>query len=136
MRILWAAVIVLGVGMLLLGLRYYGVSWPLGDDAYYAVYLDSGDVYFGHLSYFPRLTLKGAHFLMRDEERVTISSFKEAAWGPEDKLYLNPDNVLWTVKLRSDSPVLDLLKGIGPSTMPPPVFDPGTATPSPVSEGL
>jgi hypothetical protein len=118
-RILWTAVIILGVGMLVFGVQFYGLAEPSKKADYSAVYLESGDVYFGRLSYFPRLTLTDVHFLTRDGERVTISSFKDAALGPEDRLYLNAESVLWIAKLRSDSPTVDVLKGIMPNTPPP-----------------
>jgi hypothetical protein len=132
MRALWTAVILLFGGMLFFGLRYYGVSFARSesDEAYYAVYLESGDVYFGHLSYFPRLTLRDVHFLSGDGERITMSNFKDAAWGPEDRLYLNYEKVLWIAKVRSDSSMLDLFRGIVPSVVPS-TFNPGVTDPTP-----
>ena len=61
------ALFLLGGGMLAVGLWYGGVSWPVGGkENYYAVYLESGDVYFGYVSHFPRLTLRGAPSYKRE----------------------------------------------------------------------
>lgn len=83
------------------------------DSSYYAVYLSTGDVYFGKLNYFPRFSLSDVWLLNRSSDvnnPLSISEFNKAIWGPEDKLYLNEKNILWKVKLRLDSQVVGLIK--------------------------
>ena len=84
------------------------------EEPYYAVYLDTGDMYFGKLSYFPRLSLSDVWYIQRDpqdsQNPLSISKFERVFWEPEDKLYLNEKNIVWKTKLKSDSPVLNFIK--------------------------
>ena len=84
------------------------------ENPYYAVYLSSGDVYFGKLRHFPELALTDVWFLKRNENNsqipVSLSKFTDAFWSPDDELRLNSDNVIWTAKLRDDSQVVQAIK--------------------------
>lgn len=77
---------------------------------YYAVYLQTGDMYFGKLSRFPKLTLSDVWFLQRNinEEQggFNLAKFSNAVFGPEDKMEINKENVVWISKLRDDSQVV------------------------------
>jgi len=80
---------------------------------YYAVYLQTGDMYFGKLSRFPKLTLSDIWFLQRsiDEEQggFDLIKFSNAMFGPKDKMEINRDNVVWISKLRDDSEVVKFI---------------------------
>lgn len=84
------------------------------EKPYYAVYLSTGDLYFGKLSHFTRVSLSDVWFLQRNPEDtqnpLSLTPFKGAFWGPEDELYLNSKDIVWKVKLKSDSPVLSYIK--------------------------
>lgn len=94
------------------------------EEPYYAVYLDTGDMYFGKLSHFPRLSLSDVWYIQRNpqdsQEPLSISKFERVFWGPEDKLYLNEKNIVWKTKLKSDSPVLNFIKNPQTLTQPQP----------------
>ncbi len=82
--------------------------------SYWAVYLDTGDLYFGQLSFFPKLSIKNAYLLQRNandqQNPYSVSKFSNAFWGPEDKIYINKDNVVWKTKLKDDSQIVNFVK--------------------------
>jgi hypothetical protein len=83
------------------------------DSDYVAVYMNSGDVYFGQLARFPKLTLANAYTLQRTDDQntpFTLVKFKEAFWGPQGDIELSEDNVLWIAELGEDSQVLKSIR--------------------------
>jgi hypothetical protein len=82
--------------------------------SYWAVYLDTGDLYFGKLSFFPKLSLSDAYLLQRNEQNkqnpFSVSKFSNAFWGPEDKIYINKENIVWKTKLKDDSQIINFIK--------------------------
>lgn len=88
---------------------------------YYAVYLQTGDMYFGKLSRFPKLTLSDIWYLQRniDDEKggFNLAKFSNAMFGPKDKIELNKENVVWISKLRDDSQVVQFIQGTPPTTL-------------------
>ncbi len=93
------------------------IYWRQNDieRPYYAVYLENGDIYFGKLSVFPYLFLNNAYFLQKNpsdsQNLFSVLKFENAFWGPENKIYLNNDKIIWKTKLKAGSQVLDLIKG-------------------------
>jgi len=83
------------------------------ENPYYAVYLQTGDMYFGKLSRFPKLTLSDVWFLQRniDEEQggFNLIKYSDAMFGPENKMEINKENVVWISKLRDDSQVVSFI---------------------------
>lgn len=76
---------------------------------YYAVYLKTGDMYFGKLSRFPKLILSDVWFLqasLEEQGGVDLIKYSNAIFGPEDKIEINQENVVWISKLRDDSQVV------------------------------
>jgi len=94
------------------------------EKPYWAVYLDTGDMYFGKLNYFPQLSFSDVWYIQRNpqdsQNPLSISKFERVFWGPEDKLYLNEKNIVWKTKLKSDSPVLNFIKNPQLLTQPQP----------------
>lgn len=95
-----------------------GVAWWLlagrGEKPYTAVYLQTGDIYFGKMSWFPWPRLKEVWFLQRtvgaeNQPQLGVAPFKTVFWGPTDEVRLNPKQIIWWTTLREDS---ELLKGI------------------------
>ena len=76
---------------------------------YYAVYLTTGDLYFGEVSRFPFLTLSNAWLIQRDPSSQTgelkLTEFKNAFWSPAGTMRLSKYNIVWIAKLSKDSPV-------------------------------
>lgn len=108
-KILTGLVIVLAVALGVL------VFWGRGgfEEKYSAVYLNTGDIYFGKLSRFPRMTLRDVWFLQKGsdaQQGFGLSKFEKAFWGPEDKMVLNDDTVIWVTELKDDSEVVKAIK--------------------------
>jgi len=77
---------------------------------YTAVFLTSGDVYFGKLSWFPWPKLSKAWFLQRstdekNQPQIGLAPFSSVFWGPEGDVYLNPKQILFWAPIKSDSNV-------------------------------
>lgn len=86
-----------------------------GESDYSAVYLATGEVYYGKLSWFPWPHLSQVLYLQRgvnqkNESQLGIAPFTSVFWGPEDKLYLNPKEIVFWVRLRGDSQLVPFLK--------------------------
>ena len=109
-KILIGAIIILVIA---LGVVVY---WQKGgfESPYYAVYLSTGDIYFGHLSYFPKYELTDVWLLQKDSSNqqnpFSLVKFDKAFWGPEDSMKLNSNDIIWTSELKSDSPVVQAIK--------------------------
>jgi len=92
------------------------IYWQNGgfEENYWAVYLDSGDLYFGKLSEFPQLSLTDVWFLQSnpdsEENPISLEKLTNIFWGPNDCLYLNQENIIWKVELKDDSQVVKLIK--------------------------
>lgn len=80
---------------------------------YYAVYLRTGEIYFGQISYFPKLAINDPLILQLTGDKTnpfSISRFKDSFWGPEGKIYLGGDNVVWKAKVSEGSKLMEALK--------------------------
>lgn len=91
------------------------VVWQIffGKSAYYAVYMRTGDVYFGKLMRFPSFGLSNVYTLQvnaQDQQNpIRVQKFSDVFWGPEDWLKLNKDEVVWYTKLKSEGQLSQLL---------------------------
>ncbi|MEK7481942.1 MAG: hypothetical protein AAB607_01170, partial [Patescibacteria group bacterium] len=101
------------------------------EEPYYAVYLNTGDLYFGKLDYFPKLSLNDVYFLQQNSEDqqnpLSITKFENAFWGPKGKIYLNDEAIVWKVKLKKDSQLLQVIKA-GQPVQPQSQFQQSTST--------
>jgi len=104
------------VAIILLGVLVY-ISFvdktKVIKNPYSAIFLNTGDMYFGKLSRFPKLTLSDIWFLQRsiDEEQggFDLIKFSNAMFGPKDKMEINKENVVWISKLRDDSEIVSFI---------------------------
>jgi hypothetical protein len=106
--ILIVVLIIVVAAAVVLVLKFMELKNPEAPSDYAAVYLQSGEIYFGKLRLFPLPTLKNVWYLQRgvnaqNEVQLGILPFKNALWGPIDKIYLNPKNIIWWTYLRNDS---------------------------------
>jgi hypothetical protein len=83
---------------------------PSENSPYSAVYLTTGDIYFGKLSWFPKPRLESPLLLDRSGEQPKVVVFQEAFWGPGQYMYLNADTIVFWTKLRQDSPIVEALQ--------------------------
>ncbi len=105
---LWVSIVV--VVVVLIGVAMWLVQ--LLSSPYYAVYLSTGDLYFGKLTRWPHMELSDAWYLQRDQQNnVSLSQFSKVVWKPEGNLSLNANDVVWTAPIAQDSQILPVLKG-------------------------
>lgn len=111
-----------------------------GKSAYTAVFLKTGDLYFGKLQRFPSYGLKQPYLLQINKDNpqnpVSLQSFKNVIWGPEDFININREEVVWTASIRSDSnlaKILDTNPDLSASQqqVPPPQVTQPAATSAP-----
>jgi len=110
--------------ILLMVLVYISFINKVGSikNPYYAVYLQTGDMYFGKLSRFPKLTLSDVWFLQRnaqDEQGgFDLIKFSNAMFGPTDKMEINKENIVWISKLRDESDVVKFIQAAPQASLP------------------
>jgi hypothetical protein len=107
-------VVVLGLGIWL-GVKILGRQNPEAPSKYSAIYLQTGDIYFGELSWFPWPSLKNVWLIQRsvdqqNQVQLGIVPLKNSFWGPTDKIYLNPKQVVFWTNLRKDSQLIKALE--------------------------
>lgn len=115
--------ILIGIVILLLAILVGLVSVQLifGKDDYYAVYLRTGDLYFGKLVRFPYFGMKNVYTLQATQDPqnpLRIQKFSEIFWGPSDYLKLNRDEIVWYTKLNSQGQLYKVLT-TNPNLIPP-----------------
>jgi hypothetical protein len=107
-KILLGVTIVLVVALIAVMCWWY---FYRGSSNYYAVYLDTGDLYFGKLSTFPNMTLSDVWYLQRDSQgNSSLSEFIKTPWGPEGSININRDRIVWTAKLSDVSQLIPYIK--------------------------
>jgi len=84
------------------------------EPTYHAVFLRTGDMYFGKLSRFPKLTLSDAWYLQvttQEDQQAgfNLAKFTNTVFGPQDKMEINKENVVWISKLSNDSQVVSFI---------------------------
>jgi len=88
-------------------------KWGL-KPSYSAVYLRTGDLYFGRLMNFPSFGLKNVYTLQVNQQNqqnpVSIQKFANIFWGPQDFLKINRSEVVWMTKLNPNGQLAQLLK--------------------------
>jgi len=91
---------------------------PVGSSAYQAVFLDNGQVYFGTLdqSSNDRYFLTNVFYLQAGSMGVdaftnlSLTKLGSEAHGPEDKMQINPDHVLFIETMKADSKVVSAIQ--------------------------
>jgi len=80
--------------------------------SYYAVYLNTGDLYFGKLTRVPSLQLHEVWYLQKDAQgkSLSLAEFSKVVWGPEGALKINSDQVIWMSKIADTSEVVTLME--------------------------
>ena len=109
-KIIFVAVVILAILAAGAGVWFYASK----NSGYSAVYLRTGDVYFGKLVYFPQFGLKNVYLIQanpQDQENpFSIQKFSRVFWGPEDYIKINRNEVVWTARLQKEGQLLQVLK--------------------------
>ena len=109
-------VVLVGVGVWIGTVMVGGSSTnPASASGYSAVYMVSGDIYFGKLHSFPRPYLTDALYVTRstgqnNQPQLGLATFKSAFWNPVGEIYFNPSQVLFTAPLRNDSQIVTAIQ--------------------------
>lgn len=128
-KVLLSIIVILII--VLAGLVVYR-GW-FSEPSYYAVYLRTGDLYFGKLQRFPSFGLREVYLLRVNESDAEnpfrVQRFKEVFWGPEDYLKINDDEVVWITRLDAQGQLAQLLRE-NPDLVPSPAPSSGIPAPS------
>lgn len=86
-----------------------------GPSAYSAVYLATGDMYFGKLSWFPKPHMNDVWLLQRstdekNQPQLSIVPFTNAVQEPVDEVYFNPKQIVTWTRLKADSKFVKLFQ--------------------------
>jgi len=73
-----------------------------------AVYLSTGDIYFGKMDWFPWPRMKNVWFLQRgadqnNQPQYGLAPFKGVFWTPIDEINLNPKDIVFWTKIKDGS---------------------------------
>jgi cytoskeletal protein RodZ len=109
-------IILIAIGVWI-GLAFFG-SHSVDANApspYTAVYMTSGDIYFGKLSSFPRLHMTDAWYLERTTDasgktQVGVAPLTASFWGPVGDIYINGQNVLFYAPIKSGSQLVQAIE--------------------------
>ena len=110
-KVLLLSVILLAI---VLGIILWAPS--IFGSSYYAVYLTSGDLYFGQKAWYSPRILTDVRVIQqqkdaKDQPVLSLVDFsKSVVWGPAGDLRLNEKSILWTSKLTDESQVVKLIK--------------------------
>jgi len=101
-------VVLLGVWVWVLTRTTQSSATGNKPSAYSAVYLSTGDIYFGKLSWFPKTKLADAWLLQRTidaSERTSyvLVPFRSALWEPVGTIWLNPEQIVFWTRVRAGS---------------------------------
>ena len=88
---------------------------PSGASPYTAVYMTTGDIYFGKYNRFPKPHMTDVWFLQRttdqsNQQKFGIVPFANAFWGPVDTVNFNENQILFWANLRNDSQIVKVLE--------------------------
>ncbi len=108
-------VVIASVSIAALSIYKPDVVQKFFEKPYYVVYLTTGEIYVGRLSYFPKMEMTDVYLLqtVRDPNDQTKSGFqlaplKDAIWSPK-KIYLNSDQVVFSGPVDENSEVAKTL---------------------------
>jgi flagellar basal body-associated protein FliL len=109
--IIIVAVIALAVwaGILIAGTQS-GAN-PAAPSPYSAVYLSTGDIYFGKLSWFPSPHMTNVWFIQRSTDQsgqaqVSFVPMKSVFYGPMDEINFNAQDIVFSTRLKNSSQIV------------------------------
>lgn len=94
---------------------------------YSAVYLASGDIYFGKLSWFPKPKMTNVWFIQKsldnqNQPQLNLLPFSSVSWGPTDEIFFNSKEIIFWTRLREDSQIVKVINQSVAGQLPPPTF--------------
>lgn len=133
-KVLVGLVVVLAAALAaVIAWQAWGSAAPL-----YAIYLRTGDLYFGELVRAPYFGLKKVYLLQvnaaNEANPVSVQKFTNVFWGPEDFVKINRDQVVWMARVSDESQLTQVIRAnpdLVPSAQAP---APQAQTPSATEE--
>lgn len=92
---------------------------------YVAVYLETGDIYFGQMRWFPSPRLSNVMFLQQaqGQEGLMVDHFTNVVWRPQEPMRISRDKIVFWTYLDPASPIVQAIKGraqpVGQPVSPP-----------------
>lgn len=108
------AVLALALGVLLT-LKIVSNPNEMKASKFTAVYMASGDIYFGKMSWFPSPKLKNVWYLQRgvdnqNQPQLGIMPFNKIIWSPIDEIRINSKQIILWTKIREGSELAKALE--------------------------
>lgn len=108
------AIVLIAIGVWVGTAVFTAGANPAGPSPYSAVYLTTGDIYYGKLSWFPGPRLTDAWILQRTQNaqgqtQLGVVPFTSSFWGPVNEIDLNPNDIVFWTRLRNDSQLAQAL---------------------------
>jgi len=129
--------IILTIFLLLLLIYTLVAKKNLFEKPYYVVYLETGDLYFGKLSRFPKFTLSDVWLLQMGQgeyqQDLGLAKFEKAIYEPEDKMEINRSKVVFMAKLKNTSQLVQSIKNAEKEIINSSLLPPTTTLPQPLS---
>lgn len=111
----WLWILVAVAIVVILGVWFsMSTSSNAGNSPYSAVYLVTGDVYFGKLSWFPEPHMTDVYVLQRSTDptqavQVQVLPLSSVFWAPGNTVYLNAHDIVFSAPLSLNSPVAKVI---------------------------
>jgi hypothetical protein len=104
---------VLIIALSIAGLGVIGcAAFSLFYRPYTAVYLTTGDIYFGKTNLFPCVKIQDPWFLQRAEDGgLSLEKFSDAVWAPKGGMKISRDQIVFISRLSDMSPVIAAIEG-------------------------
>jgi flagellar basal body-associated protein FliL len=88
-----------------------GSANPDTPSPYSAVYLSTGDIYFGKLSWFPSPHMTNVWFIQRSTDQggqaqVSFVPMKSVFYGPMDEINFNAQDIVFSTRLKNSSQIV------------------------------
>jgi len=104
-------IFIIALAILVIGFFVFRGGFGFEKDRYSAVYLNSGEIYFGKLSSsFGWFKLTDVYLLQRDEKGLNLNRFKDVVWQPAEPLNIKKDKVVFWSYLTETSPVIQAIQ--------------------------
>jgi hypothetical protein len=110
MRWLWIALIIVVVAAVLFAITFFMF---IHKKPYVAVYLVTGDIYYGRMAYSPKFALEDAVFLQKDTDgKLSLQKLSDAFWKPKGPMMIERDQIVFWTEVDSTSPIVSAIEGL------------------------
>ncbi|TSC96649.1 MAG: Uncharacterized protein Athens071426_14 [Parcubacteria group bacterium Athens0714_26] len=129
--ILGLSIIVIAVVLALLIAKFNILSVFVPSPKYAAVYLTTGEVYYGRMSMFGGFKLSNVVTLQKDKDgNISVQKLNDAIWKPKNPVSFQKDHIVFWSYLDSTSPLIDVIENKTQAAANQPTTD-TTVTPAP-----